>query len=87
MTTVENVARTLTGRVVSDKRQETRTVEVRWSRRHEIYGKVIKGRTIVHMHDPENESKMGDLVEIKQVRPISKTKNWLLVQILEKVEQ
>ena len=87
MTTVENVARTLTGRVVSDKRQATRTVEVRWSRRHEIYGKVIKGRTIVHMHDPENESKMGDLVEIKQVRPISKTKNWLLVQILEKVEQ
>jgi small subunit ribosomal protein S17 len=83
---VDKVTRTLTGRVVSDKRQATRTVEVNWSRRHDIYGKVMKGRTILHIHDPHNESKTGDLVEIKQVRPISKTKNWQLVQILEKVQ-
>ena len=87
MSQVEKVARTLTGRVVSDKRQSTRKVEVKWSRRHDTYGKVIKGRTMLHIHDPNNESRMGDLVEIKQVRPISKTKTWQLVQILEKVQQ
>ena len=76
--------RTLTGRVTSDKRQATRRVEVKWSRRHATYGKVVKGRTVLHVHDPNNESKLGDLVEIKQVRPISKTKSWQLVQILEK---
>lgn len=83
----EKVARTLRGVVVSDKRQATRKVEVKWTRRHETYGKVIKGRTMLHIHDPDNQSKTGDLVEIKQVRPISKTKNWQLVQILEKVQQ
>lgn len=87
MSNVAKVTRTLTGRVVSDKRQATRKVEVSWSRRHETYGKVIKGRTIVHIHDPQNESKLGDLVLIKEVRPISKTKNWQLVQILEKEQQ
>lgn len=87
MSNVEKVTRTLTGRVTSDKRQATRTVEVNWSRRHETYGKVMKGRTVLHIHDPKNESKLGDLVEIKQVRPISKTKNWQLVQILEKEQQ
>lgn len=79
----ETVARTLMGRVVSDKRQATRTVEVEWSRRHERYGKVMKGKTVFHVHDPKHESKLGDLVEIKQVRPISKTKTWALVQVLE----
>lgn len=86
MTNVEKVARTLTGRVVSDVRDKTRKVEVSSTRRHPVYGKVIKSRTMLHIHDPNNESKMGDLVEIKEVRPISKTKNWLLVQILEKVQ-
>ncbi len=85
MTTV-SVSRTLTGRVTSDKRQATRTVEVEWSKRHEIYGKVMKGRTKLHVHDPEHESKIGDLVEIKQVRPISKTKTWQLVKVVEKAE-
>lgn len=85
MSNVEKVARTLTGCVVSDKRQKTRKVEVKWTRPHEIYGKVMKGRrTMFHVHDPEEKSKTGDRVEIKQVRPISKTKTWQLVQILEK---
>lgn len=87
MSDVENTARTLTGRVVSDNRQATRKVVVMWSRRHKLYGKVIQGRTFFHIHDPHNESRVGDLVEIKQVRPISKTKNWQLVQILEKQQQ
>jgi len=86
MSDVENKSGTLTGKVVSDKRQATRTVRVDWSRRHEIYGKVIKGHTNFHVDDPKEESKTGDLVEIKQVRPISKTKTWQLVQVLEKAE-
>ncbi len=86
MSNAENKSGTLTGKVVSDKRQATRTVRVDWSRRHEIYGKVIKGHTTFHVHDPDHASKTGDLVEIKQVRPISKTKTWQLVQVLEKAE-
>lgn len=85
MSNVEKVARTLTGHIVgSENRQGTRKVEIKWTRPHEVYGKVMKGRTILHIDDPKNESKAGDLVEIKQVRPISKTKTWQLVQILEK---
>jgi small subunit ribosomal protein S17 len=79
----DKVARTLMGRVVSDKRQATRTVEVEWSRRHSRYGKVMRGRTVFHVHDPKHESKLGDMVEIKEVRPISKTKTWQLVQVVE----
>lgn len=78
------VGRTLVGRVTSDKRQATRTVEIHWKRRHERYGKVVKGSTVVHVHDPKHESKLGDLVEIKEVRPISKTKTWQLIQVVEK---
>ncbi len=86
MTTSAKAIRTLTGRVISDKRQATRTVEVLWSRRHPTYDKVMKGRTKLHIHDPNHESKLGDLVEIKQVRPVSKTKTWQLVQVLEKAQ-
>jgi small subunit ribosomal protein S17 len=82
----ERVTRTLVGRVTSDKRQATRTVEVQWSRRHSRYGKVMKGRTKLHIHDPQHESSLGDLVEIEEVRPISKTKAWQLVKVLEKAE-
>lgn len=74
----------VSGRVTSDKRDKTRTVEIQWSRRHPTYAKVVKGRTVLHVDDPKNESKLGDLVEIKEVRPISKTKSWQLVQVLEK---
>ena len=85
-TSAETVSRTLMGRVISDKRQATRTVEVQWSKRHARYGKVLKCRTKLHVHDPKHESKLGDLVEINEVRPISKTKTWQLVQVLEKAE-
>lgn len=77
------IKRTLTGRIISDKREKTRTVEVKWARRHPRYGKVIRGRTKYQIHDQDNESKLGDLVEIKQVRPISKTKSWALVRVVE----
>lgn len=90
MSDISKVSRTLIGRVVSGKgkpREATRKVEVKWSRRHKTYGKVMQGRTMLHIHDPNNESKVGDLIEIKEVRPISKTKSWQLVQILEKESQ
>lgn len=82
----ESTSGTLVGKVVSDKRTATRTVEVPWSIRDPQYGKVIKRKTTFHVHDPEHESNMGDLVEIKQVRPISKTKTWQLVRVIEKAE-
>jgi small subunit ribosomal protein S17 len=86
MSTSEDLTRTLTGKVTSDKREKTRKVEVRWSRRHPRYGKVMKGITVLHIHDPNHESQLGDLVEIKEVRPISKTKTWQLVRVLEKAQ-
>jgi small subunit ribosomal protein S17 len=84
--TEAKVTRTLIGRVISDKRTATRTVEIKWSRRHPQYGKVMKERTKLHIHDPDHKSKIGDLVEVVQVRPISKTKTWQLVQVLEAAE-
>ncbi len=80
------ISRTLVGRVTSDKRQATRTVVVEWSKRHDTYGKVMRGQTKLHVHDPKHESNLGDLVEIIQVRPISKTKTWQLVKVVEKAE-
>lgn len=75
--------RTLTGKVMSDKRDKTRTVEVYWSRRHPLYSKVVRHRTKCQVHDPENKSQLGDWVEIRQCRPISKTKTWELVSVVE----
>lgn len=85
-TTTNPTTRTLTGRVTSDKRIATRTVEVEWSRRHPQYGKVLKGQTVFHASDQNNESQVGDEVEIKQVRPISKTVTWQIVRVIKKGE-
>ena len=65
MSSAENITRTLVGRVTSAKCLTTRTVEVQWSRRHPRYGKVMRERTRLHIHDPQNDSQLGDLVEIK----------------------
>ena len=81
-----DTTRTLIGRVITDNRVATRKVVVKWSRRHERYGKVLKGTSTFQVHDPEHESKNGDLIEIKQVRKISKTKSWQIVKVLEKAE-
>ena len=79
----EKKARTAVGRVTSDKRDKTRSADVNWARRHPKYGKVVRCRTRCQFHDPNNESKMGDLVEIKEGRPVSKTKTWYLVRVIE----
>lgn len=79
--------RTLVGKVTSASRLATRTVEVYWSRRHAQYGKVVKGKSRFHVHDPKNEALLGDIVRIKEGRPVSKTKSWYLVEIVERAEQ
>jgi small subunit ribosomal protein S17 len=75
--------RTLVGRVVSDKRSKTITVLVERVI-HELYGKIVGRSRKYHAHDEKGEYKMGDLVEIAETRPISKTKNWVVTRLLEK---
>jgi small subunit ribosomal protein S17 len=76
--------RTLVGRVVSDKRSKTITVLVERRVVHELYGKIIGRSRKYHAHDEKGEYKLGDLVEIAETRPISKTKNWVVTKLLEK---
>ncbi|MFG0286449.1 MAG: 30S ribosomal protein S17 [Phycisphaerales bacterium JB039] len=72
------------GVVESDKRDKTRKVVVRYQAKHPKYGKYVQRRTILHVHDESNESRLGDLVEVVQCRPISKTKSWRLVRVIER---
>ncbi len=74
---------TKVGVVVSDKRDKTRTVEVQFQIMHPKYGKYLKRNAKYHVHDEKNESKNGDRVEIANCRPISKTKAWRLIKVLE----
>jgi small subunit ribosomal protein S17 len=76
--------RTLTGRVVSDKMDKTRTVLVERRVTHALYGKVMTRSRKYHVHDQANESHTGDLVLIEECRPLSKTKAWRLAKLLEK---
>ena len=78
--------RTLTGRVVSDKMDRTITVRVERRVRHPLYGKIIRRSTKVHAHDEENSCRVGDTVKVVECRPISKSKTWRLVEILERAE-
>lgn len=79
--------RSVVGRVVSDKMHKTIVVEVERKVKHAIYGKYMKRFSKMYAHDDENIGKIGDVVLIKQSRPLSKTKHWVLVQVLEKAEQ
>src|SRR5436189_1509915 len=76
--------RTAVGVVTSDKMSKTRRVEIPRLVKHARYGKYIKRRTICHVHDEKNESHQGDTVEIRETRPLSKTKNWRLVRVVTK---
>ncbi len=73
----------LVGIVASDKMDKTRRVEVKRLFPHPKYGKIVSRRTVCHVHDENNESKMGDKVEIIESRPLSRTKRWRLVRIVE----
>jgi small subunit ribosomal protein S17 len=74
----------LTGTVTSDKRAQTRTVVVDFQVRHPKYGKYLQRQSRYQVHDPANQSHLGDRVEIVNCRPISKTKNWRLVRVVQK---
>ena len=76
--------RTLVGRVVSDKRAKTVTVLVERRTAHELYGKIVAKSRKYHAHDEKGEYHMGDIVEIAESRPISKTKNWVVTRLVQK---
>lgn len=81
---VEKVRRALVGRVVSDKMQNTVTVLVERRVKHELYGKIIKRSAKYHAHVEDGVAVHGDLVEIEECRPISKTKSWRVSKVVEK---
>jgi small subunit ribosomal protein S17 len=80
--TVSN--RTLTGRVVSNKMDKSITVVVERKVKHPLYGKYVRRSTKVHAHDANNECRTGDVVLVEQCRPLSKSKRWQLVEIIER---
>lgn len=80
----EKVQRSVTGRVVSNKMDKSITVLVERRVKHPLYGKYIRRSTKLHAHDADNACNEGDIVTIAQCRPISKSKSWTLVEIVEK---
>jgi small subunit ribosomal protein S17 len=80
------VVRTFVGKVVSDKRAKTVTVLVERRAKHELYGKIVAKSSKYHAHDEKGEYKLGDMVEITESRPISKTKSWVVTRLVKKAE-
>jgi small subunit ribosomal protein S17 len=82
------VARTMrkvrVGSVVRTSREKTATVEMVWKQRHRLYRKQMRRVARFQVHDPENQCKLGDLVRIEETRPISKTKHWRILEILQR---
>jgi small subunit ribosomal protein S17 len=74
--------RVVIGIVTSDKMNKTRRVEIPRLVKHARYGKYIRRRTICYVHDDKNDSHLGDMVEIMETRPLSKTKNWRLLRVV-----
>lgn len=79
----ETNSRTLQGKVISNKMDKSITVAIERQVKHPIYGKFIKRTTKLHVHDETNQCKEGDVVTIRECRPLSKTKSWTLVAIVE----
>ena len=83
----EKLERTATGIVVSNKMDKTITVLVERRVKHPIYGKYITRSTKLHAHDESNECNIGDVVTVKETRPLSKTKTWMLKSINVRAQQ
>ncbi|ANE50145.1 30S ribosomal protein S17 [Flavisolibacter tropicus] len=83
---IRNLRKTRIGVVTSNKMTKTITVAVERKVKHPIYGKFVKKTTKFHAHDEKNEASIGDIVRIMETRPLSKTKRWRLVEIVEKVK-
>ena len=79
-----SLKRTLVGKVVSDKRAKTVTVLVERRVKHALYGKIVMKSSKYHAHDEKGEYKLGDVVEIAESRPISKTKSWVVTRLVQK---
>ena len=84
MSETKAVERVLTGKVVSNARDKTIAVLIERRVRHPIYKKYIKRSTKVHAHDEKNECDLGDVVKVSESKPFSKTKNWALIEVIEK---
>ena len=81
-----NLRKERTGVVFSNKMDKSITVAVKWKEKHPIYGKFVNKTKKYHAHDEKNECNVGDTVKIMKTRPLSKTKRWRLVQIIERVK-
>ena len=81
-----NLRKTKIGVVSSNKMEKSITVNVERKVKHPLYGKFVKKSTKFHAHDEKNECSIGDTVRIMETRPISKTKRWRLVEVIEKVK-
>ena len=84
--TDRNLRKTRIGIVTSNKMTKTITVAVERKVKHPIYGKFVKKTTKFHAHDERSEANIGDIVRIMETRPLSKTKRWRLVEVVEKVK-
>ncbi len=81
-----NLRKTRTGKVVSNKMDKTITVAVVDNVKHPLYKKIVKKTYKLHAHDENNECNVGDTVRVMETRPLSKTKRWRLVKVLEKAK-
>lgn len=81
-----NLRKIRIGVVSSNKMDKTVTISVERKVKHPIYGKFVKKTTSFHAHDEKNECSIGDLVKIMETRPLSKTKRWRLIEVIEKVK-
>jgi small subunit ribosomal protein S17 len=87
MTEQKEPSRTIVGKVVSNKMDKTIVVQVDRKIKHPLYGKYIRRSSKMYAHDDKNTCKVGDVVKIGNSRPISKTKHWVLVEIVDQAEK
>ncbi|MDH6535375.1 30S ribosomal protein S17 [Parabacteroides sp. 52] len=81
-----NLRKERTGVVTSNKMDKSITVAIKWKEKHPMYGKFVNKTKKYHAHDEKNECNIGDTVKIMETRPLSKTKRWRLVQIIERAK-
>ena len=86
MENTRNLRKTRVGKVISDKMEKTIVVAIEDNVKHPTYGKIIKRTSKIHAHDENGECRVGDKVEVMETRPLSKTKRWRLVRIIEKAK-
>ena len=86
MSEERNMRKTRTVIVVSDKMDKTVVVAIKDNVRHPLYGKIIKRTSKIHAHDEKNECGIGDRVSVMETRPLSKTKRWRVVEVIEKAK-